>query len=66
MDVKFPEITVPLSGEDGNAFSIIGRTIKAMRQGGVSGEDITVFRAEALSDDYDHVLQTVMKIVETS
>ncbi len=66
MDVKFPKIEVKLSEEDGNAFSIIARTVKAMRRGDVSKTDIDAFRTEAMSGNYDHLLQTVMATVETT
>ena len=63
--VKHPEVTVKLSGEDGNAMSIIGRTRRAMRRGGVPDAELEAFTKEAMSGDYDHVLQTVMNWVET-
>ncbi len=66
MTIKFPEITVELSEMDGNALSIIGRTTKAMRRGGVDKGAIDAFRTEAMSGDYDHLLQTVMATVETT
>lgn len=61
MEPRFPEITVILTGEDGNAFSIIGRCRKAARRAGVSKEDIDVFTSEAKSGNYDNVLQTAMR-----
>ena len=63
MEPKFPEIEVQLSGEDGNAFSIIGRVQKAMRRAGVSVEDIKIFQDDATSGDYDHVLTIAMETV---
>lgn len=63
--IKYPEVTVKLVGEDGNAFFIIGRTSQALRLAGVSQEEISAFQAEAMSGDYDNVLQTVMKWVDT-
>lgn len=66
MEVKYPHIKVQLSGEDGNAFSIIGRTSKAMRRANVPKEEIEAFQKAARSGDYDHLLQTVMGWVETS
>ena len=63
MSPKFPNITVELSGQDGNAFMIIGRVGKALRREGVSQEDIAAFTDEAMSGDYDNVLQTVMRWV---
>ena len=54
--------TVQLSGQDGNAFAIIGRVRKALREAGL-GEQIEAFMDEATSGDYNHVLQTCMKYV---
>jgi hypothetical protein len=65
-DVKYPDVHVRLSGEDGNAFSIIGRTRAAMRRAGVSQAEIDAYSNEAASGNYDHVIQTTMAWVETS
>jgi hypothetical protein len=59
-------IEVNLSGEDGNAFAIIGRTTKEMRKAGVSKSEIDAFVKEATSGDYDHLIQTVMRWVKVS
>jgi len=64
MQTKYPNITVQLTNEDGNAFSVMGRVVRALRDNGVSAEEIAEFRKEAMSGDYDHLLQTVMKWVE--
>jgi hypothetical protein len=61
---KHPEITVKLVGGDGNAFAIIGNIIRAMRAAKLPDEEIRQFRDEAMSGDYDHLLQTCMKWVE--
>ena len=66
MEVKYPEIEVQLTGESGNAFAIIGRVSKALGQADVPKEVIAMFRAEATSGDYDHVLQTAMRWVEVA
>mgnify|MGYP001585154738 CR=1 FL=1 len=65
MKPKYPNITVNLSDRDGNAFAILRRVRKAMRRAGISEEEITEFSHEAMSGDYDHLLQTVMRTVET-
>jgi len=57
------DIDVQLSGEDGNAFSILGRVQKAIHRAGGTQEDEQAFWDEATSDDYDKVLQTAMKYV---
>lgn len=58
MNPKYPDIEVQLSGEDGNAFFIIGRVRRALRKAGVSSEECDEFSNEAMSGDYQHVLQT--------
>ena len=63
---KFPEVEVQLSGNDGNAFAILGAVAKAMKRAGLSKEDINEFQADAQSGDYDHLLQTAMKTVTVS
>lgn len=60
MEIKYPDITVELCGHDGNAFSILAQVIKAMKRSGVSPEEIDNFKKEAMSGDYDHLLQTTM------
>ena len=63
---RHPDVEVPLSGEDGNAFAIMGRTVRAMRAAGVPTADTEAFMAECNAGDYDHLLQTVMATVSTS
>ena len=63
MEPKYPDITVQLTGEDGNAFSIIGRVSRVMRHAAVPKEQIDAFRTEAMSGDYNGVLQAAMKYV---
>lgn len=65
-NVKYPDITVQLTGNDGNAFHILGRVGKALKRGGVSKEQVEAFTEEATSGDYDHLLQTCMKWVNVS
>jgi hypothetical protein len=63
MNILFPEIEVQLSGIDGNAHSILGVVLRAMKKAGVDQKDIAVFLEEAESGDYDHLLQTAMRTV---
>lgn len=62
-DVKYPEITVELTGGDGNAFAILGRMKRELRRGGVDEAEINEFMEEAQSGDYDNLLRTCMKWV---
>ncbi len=65
-ETKYPDVEVELLGEDGNAFFIVGRVAKALKKAGVDREEIEEFRAEAMSGDYDHLLQTAMAWVDVS
>ena len=64
MEAKHPEITVQLTGTDGNAFAVIGTVTRALRRAGVSKEERDQFTKEAMSGDYDNVLATCFKWVE--
>lgn len=63
IQVKFPKAKIRLVGEDGNAFSIMGRTIRALRSVGATEEDIDAYQKEATSGDYDNLLRTTMQWV---
>ncbi len=54
---------VKLVGEDGNAFSILGRVRKALKRAGLH-EEAEQYMKEATSGDYDTLLQVTMKYVE--
>ena len=63
--VKYPEITIALVDEDGNAFSILARVHRKMRALGLSDE-YQEFRKEATAGDYNHFLRTVMAWFEVA
>ncbi len=58
--VKFPQVKVQLTGLDGNAFMIIGRVRRAMKEKHIAPEAIEEFTSTAMSGNYDNVLQTCM------
>ena len=60
------DIDVQLSGEDGNAFSIIGTVRRALKRAGATNEELAEFSEEAMSGDYDHLLQTARAWVNVS
>lgn len=64
-DVRHPDVHVQLTGEDGNAFLIIGWVTGALRRAGY-GSETEEYASEAMSGDYDHVLATTMRWVSTS
>jgi hypothetical protein len=53
-----------LSGEDGNAFAILGRTAAGLRRAGAPKQEIDAYFPEATSSDNDHLLQTTMAWVD--
>jgi len=61
---RYPDVQVQLTGEDGNAFAILGRTTAALRRAGVPPDEIDAYLAEATSGDYDHLLATTMGWVD--
>lgn len=52
---------VKLTGEDGNAFAIIGRCRAAARKAGWTQEQLKEFTDAAMSGDYNNVLCTCME-----
>ena len=66
METKYPNIRIRLSGKDGNAFAIMGNVTSALKKNKVPESEISLFRKEAMSGDYDNLLQTCIKWVEVS
>jgi hypothetical protein len=58
----YPNVKVQLVNGDGNAFAIMGKVKNALQKAGHrdAAED---FMDEAISGDYDNLLQTCMKYV---
>ena len=63
--VPLTDIKVQLSGEDGNAFAVLGRVREALRRGG-RRDLIEAFTNEATSGDYNHLLQTCHRYADCS
>ena len=61
---KYPEITVKLVGEDGNAYNVLGLVLRALKRAGLPQAELAAFTAEATAGDYDALLQTVMRWVD--
>ena len=58
------DITVQLTGNDGNAFAIMAAVKKAIVAAGATPEQITQYTMDSMSGDYDNLLRTAMKWVE--
>lgn len=63
MQPKYP-IKVQLTGNDGNAMTIMSNVGRALMRNGVLKEEVDAFYQEAMSGDYDDLLQTAMRWVE--
>ena len=64
--IKYPDVEVNLIGEDGNAFSILGRVSRALREAGVDAATIKEYSDEATSGDYDNLLAVTMSWVDVN
>lgn len=61
---KFPDVFVQLTGNDGNAFAIIGAVQRGLREAGYSDE-AKQFSTDAMnSESYDALLRLCMETVE--
>jgi len=58
---KYPFVTVQLSGQDANAFMVLGQCQRAAKEAGLPEEQISEFFREATSGDYEHLLRTAMR-----
>ena len=62
MATKF-DVDVQLTGTDGNAFALMAKVTRGIREGGGTKQDENEFMNEAMSGDYDHLLRTCMEWV---
>jgi len=60
---KYP-VTVQLSGNDGNAFAIMGAVQKALKQAGATKVELDQYFSESTSGDYDNLLRVAMQWVD--
>jgi len=62
-DIGLSKPELNLTGQDGNAFSILGKARKVALKNNMPWETIN---KEATTGDYDHLLQTMMKYFEVN
>jgi hypothetical protein len=60
---KYPEITVKLTGKDGNAFAIMGAVRRALHQASVPADEVAEYTKQSTSGDYDNLLRVAMSWV---
>ena len=65
LELHYPEIRVKLVGTDSNPHSVLARVRHALRINHVPEEEVEAFLLEAKSRDYDHLLTTAMRWVDT-
>lgn len=57
------DVKVQLSGNDGNAFAIMGAVKSALKKAGATREELDEYLKESMSGDYDNLLRVAMKWV---
>lgn len=63
MQPKYP-IKVQLTGNDGNAMTIMSNVGRALMRNGVLKEEVDAFYQEAMAGTYEDLLLTAMRWVE--
>jgi hypothetical protein len=57
--MDLPKVKCQLVGLDGNAFAVMGRFQQAARKAGWPKEEIKKVLDDAMSSDYDHLLDVI-------
>jgi hypothetical protein len=57
-------VKVQLSGNDGNAFSVMGAVKSALKKAGAGQEELDQYLSDSMSGDYDNLLRVAMDWVE--
>jgi hypothetical protein len=60
------DVAVQLSGNDGNAFAIMGTVKSALKKAGASNEELDQYISDSMSGDYDNFLRVAMEWVEVA
>jgi len=63
---KFPNIYVSLKDQEDTAFRLLVRARTALRDAGIVKAEQDRFLEEATAQDFDHLVQTVKRWVETT
>lgn len=61
---RYPEIRVQLTGENGNAFAIMGAVKAALKQNQVAPSEIDEYLQASMAGDYDALLRVAMEWVD--
>lgn len=63
---RYSEVEVQLTGNDGNAFSIMGAVSAALRKAGATQPEIMAYHDQSMAGDYDNLLRVAMEWVNVS
>ena len=66
MTIPKYNVKVKLVGTDGNAFAIISKVKRALRDAGATDEEVTQYLNDSQSGDYNNLLQVACKWVDVS
>ena len=61
---KYPNVVVQLTGEDGNAFNVMGVVARSLREAGIPKAEVACYMKESMASDYDNLLMTALKWVD--
>ena len=53
--------TVQLTGNDGNAFAVMGAVTAALRNAGYTNKEVHEYQSQAMSGDYNNLLAVSMR-----
>jgi hypothetical protein len=58
------DVAVQLSGNDGNAFAIMGAVKSALKKSGATASELSEYVSASMSGDYNNLLRVAMEWVE--
>jgi len=65
-DMSKYDIEVQLSGNDGNAFAIMGAVRSALKKAGATPQELEQYQEESMSGDYDNLLRVASQWVNVA
>lgn len=63
IECRYPHIKIDCDTVDGNALGIVSKVSEALKEAGVSEEEVSEYQQDALAGDYDRTLQASLRMV---
>jgi hypothetical protein len=60
------DVEVQLSGNDGNAFAVMGAVKSALKKAGASKDELDQYLSDSMAGDYDNLLRVAMEWVDVA